>query len=428
MAMSQLDTEFNEFGKISHITDFADGLNMEFFYGPDDERFCTKLKKANGSLKKETVYLDNLDIVISNTGSKQWFYYVDDHVISRKVDNGTFSHYFTFTDQVGSILKVVDSNGTERFSATYDAWGHQTVTLNEIGLIRGYTGHEMLTEFGLINMNGRVYDPLLGRFLSTDNFVQEPNSTQSFNRYSYCLNNPLKYNDPSGEWLLLSFYNGLFRGIYNMVTGKGNVLSPITESFKFVYNDLKVSWGLFKGSFKQITSRFTWEFPQTYLGFNYSNLRLATEDIDHVVYLDGATFVINDNSHSHKGVTLGNYININDKGSMPLDGNDKFAPQNNPLYMHEYGHYLQSQEYGLGYLVSVGLPSVFSALTADRLPVPPFSTHNEKGFEKSANRKASAYFWEKYGVSWNTNYVPSYWSIWKKRRFYYIKFKDLYPL
>ena len=200
MALSQLDTEFNEFGKISHITDFADGLNMEFFYGPDDERFCTKLKKANGSLKKETVYLDNLDIVISNTGSKQWFYYVDDHVISKKVDNGTFSHYFTFTDQLGSILKAVDASGTERFSATYDAWGRQTVTLNEIGLIRGYTGHEMLTEFGLINMNGRVYDPLLGRFLSTDNFVQEPDGTQSFNRYSYCLNNPLKYTDPSGEW------------------------------------------------------------------------------------------------------------------------------------------------------------------------------------------------------------------------------------
>ena len=57
----------------------------------------------------------------------------------------------------------------------------------------------MLTEYDLINMNGRLYDPLLGCFLSTDNFVQEPGSTQSFNRYSYCLNNPLKYNDPSGE-------------------------------------------------------------------------------------------------------------------------------------------------------------------------------------------------------------------------------------
>lgn len=57
----------------------------------------------------------------------------------------------------------------------------------------------MLPEFGLINMNGRMYDPLLGRFLSPDNYVQLPDLSQSFNRYSYCLNNPLKYTDPSGE-------------------------------------------------------------------------------------------------------------------------------------------------------------------------------------------------------------------------------------
>ncbi|MDR1526179.1 MAG: RHS repeat-associated core domain-containing protein [Dysgonamonadaceae bacterium] len=57
----------------------------------------------------------------------------------------------------------------------------------------------ILPEFGLINMNGRMYDPLLGRFLSPDPFVQMPDFSQSFNRYSYCLNNPLKYNDPSGN-------------------------------------------------------------------------------------------------------------------------------------------------------------------------------------------------------------------------------------
>jgi RHS repeat-associated protein len=51
---------------------------------------------------------------------------------------------------------------------------------------------------GLINMNGRMYDPLLGRMLSPDNYVQSPGFTQSYNRYSYCLNNPLKYTDPTG--------------------------------------------------------------------------------------------------------------------------------------------------------------------------------------------------------------------------------------
>ena len=85
------------------------------------------------------------------------------------------------------------------FEASYDAWGKQTIKLNKIGLQRGYTGHEMLNDFDIINMNGRLYDPVLGRFLSPDNFVQMPDNAQSYNRYSYCLNNPLKYTDPSGE-------------------------------------------------------------------------------------------------------------------------------------------------------------------------------------------------------------------------------------
>jgi RHS repeat-associated protein len=59
--------------------------------------------------------------------------------------------------------------------------------------------HEHLDDFGLINMNGRAYDPLLARFLSPDPFIQAPDNWGSFNRYGYCMNNPLMYTDPSGE-------------------------------------------------------------------------------------------------------------------------------------------------------------------------------------------------------------------------------------
>ena len=85
------------------------------------------------------------------------------------------------------------------FEASYDAWGKQTIKLNKIGLQRGYTGYEMRNDFDIINMNGRLYHPMLGRFLSPDNFVQMPGNAQRYNRYSYCLNNPLKRTDPSGE-------------------------------------------------------------------------------------------------------------------------------------------------------------------------------------------------------------------------------------
>lgn len=55
-----------------------------------------------------------------------------------------------------------------------------------------------MPEFSLINMNGRIYDPILGRFLSPDPFIQAPQYPNSYNRYSYALNNPLRFIDPSG--------------------------------------------------------------------------------------------------------------------------------------------------------------------------------------------------------------------------------------
>ena len=101
---------------------------------------------------------------------------------------------------MGSIVKLTDNVGTEVFKASYDVWGRRTVANNTFKFHRGYTGHEHLDEFKLIDMNGRMYDPLLARFLSPDPFVQMPDFSQNFNRYTYCLNNPLIYTDPDGEF------------------------------------------------------------------------------------------------------------------------------------------------------------------------------------------------------------------------------------
>jgi RHS repeat-associated protein len=124
--------------------------------------------------------------------------------------------YYLYTDYQGSLIAAAKPDGTiVEFS--YDAWGRRrkasdwtdyNVTLDALGanssqlFTRGYTGHEHIDDYGLINMNGRVYDPRLGRILSPDNVVQAPDNTQSYNRYSYCLNNPLKYADPSG-WSIM---------------------------------------------------------------------------------------------------------------------------------------------------------------------------------------------------------------------------------
>ena len=60
---------------------------------------------------------------------------------------------------------------------------------------RGFTGHEHLDEFGLINMNARLYDPLLGRFLAPDPIVQSPFFSQSYNRYTYTVEKYMPRDD-----------------------------------------------------------------------------------------------------------------------------------------------------------------------------------------------------------------------------------------
>jgi RHS repeat-associated protein len=76
---------------------------------------------------------------------------------------------------------------------------------------RGFTSHEHLDELNLIHMNGRVYDPVLGRFMTADPFIQAPGNLQSYNRYSYVFNNPLAYTDPSGYFSLSKALKKLFK-------------------------------------------------------------------------------------------------------------------------------------------------------------------------------------------------------------------------
>jgi len=117
------------------------------------------------------------------------------------------NYYFLHRDYLGSILMISDKNGAIKEKRHFDAWGNIVKLQDGIGndlssfkiIDRGYTGHEHLLGVGLIHMNGRLYDPMLHRFLAPDNYIQDPYNTQNYNRYGYVLNNPLMYTDPSGE-------------------------------------------------------------------------------------------------------------------------------------------------------------------------------------------------------------------------------------
>ncbi|OAV66207.1 Cell wall-associated polypeptide CWBP200 [Bacteroidales bacterium Barb6XT] len=112
--------------------------------------------------------------------------------------------YAVSRDFLGSILAIADSSGRVVESRTYDPWGRMTREALDSALCitdRGYTSHEHLEEIGLINMNARLYDPLIGRFFSPDPKMMD-GETQALNRYSYAMNNPFAYTDPSGEFIV----------------------------------------------------------------------------------------------------------------------------------------------------------------------------------------------------------------------------------
>ncbi|MBW8365837.1 MAG: hypothetical protein K0M39_14910 [Rhizobium sp.] len=138
-------------------------------------------------------------------------------VLTFEVSSGTApaaqTRYF-HSDTQGSITAVTDSAGVVLTRFRYDAWGKQTLTYgNNTGINatrQGHTSHEML-DGGLTHMNGRLYDPVLSRFVSADPTVDNPFDLQSLNRYSYVNNNPMGFTDPTGYFKIFGMKWSSFR-------------------------------------------------------------------------------------------------------------------------------------------------------------------------------------------------------------------------
>lgn len=235
-------------------------------------------------------------------------------------------------------------------------------------------------------MNGRMYDPKLGRFLSPDPYVQSPTNPQNFNRYSYCLNNPLKYTDPSGE-----IYGTLFGLISDFVNNIGRTFEGKKWDWIQTKNGFEIDKGLFMmdpnqstgGKVKEFFSRITWQLPQTLLGDIYVSTMNAAEKVNNVTHGYGVTAV---DMGLDGAVTLG-YISAGPEGYK--------ADWHDHMFVHEYGHYLQSQEMGFYYLFGVGIPSLQSAIVDTQKNNAP--KHGNRWFETDANSRSAEYFDKYYG-------------------------------
>lgn len=236
----------------NRLTDDDGKVGLDIHYGIDGERVMCEWTDSTGSVYKKRLYFGEYEITETN-GTKEDVCYINspDGVTAVMMHHGsTYKIYYLCTDHLGSITLLMNDAGNTVERHAYDAWGRKR-NVNDWSdydvengkLDRGYTGHESLREFGLINMNGRMYDPVLGRMLSPDNYVQDPFDLQNYNRYTYCLNNPLKYTDPSGEFLWLipnigwSKEGGLSIGISVVVGIPGGLSAQAGIGYNFGSND-----------------------------------------------------------------------------------------------------------------------------------------------------------------------------------------------
>ena len=202
------------------------GRSAAFTYNGSNDR--VKMYVADGATAVLTRYYIGgqyeLDITPENSVERLYLNgdaYSSPMVLVREGSSGWIP-YNIGRDYLGSITHIATADGILVTEYSYDAWGRlrdpQTHEIYlpgqepELFLGRGYTGHEHLSWFGLINMNARLYDPVLGRFLSPDPYIQMPDFTQNFNRYSYGLNNPFVYIDKDGEFFITAIIVGIVIG------------------------------------------------------------------------------------------------------------------------------------------------------------------------------------------------------------------------
>lgn len=390
------------------------GRSAAFTYDGDGNR--VKMYVADGSTQLLTRYYvgDRYEFDQTSGGTKERLYLGSDAysapMVLQRENGGEWTAYNICRDYLGSITHIASLDGTLVAEYSYDPWGRlrdpETLEIYAAGeepelfLGRGFTGHEHLTWFGLINMNARLYDPLLGRFLSPDPYVQAPDFTQNFNRYSYALNNPLRYTDVTGEFLgtiittLIRLPIAIVKGVvipyfvsFNDPSKAGKMLDNAWKEFgQRVANAAKIDAGLFAwdkhrtvaGNLFSYVSRFTWESKQTLLGNAVSHFRNNFWRTN-VEYYHGATLV---NRYGHKngwGMTLGPYIN---------GYNLEADPQKERTFAHEYGHTKQSMVLGPLYLSLVGIPSIIGSVSDDI----GLSDHHREWYEVWSNQMSYNYF------------------------------------
>jgi len=247
VSMESQVIDYNAFNKANHVEEA--GYELTIDYGHHQQRIGSKLYHNN--LIKEKIFVGDYEVELTNNGTiKRELHYIQSPAgligIFVKQTGQPDKMYYTHQDHLGSITEISDQNGTVVEEMSFDAWGRRrnptdwsylnTTNQTWSGLFdRGYTGHEHLDAFGLINMNGRMYDPALGLMLSPDKYINNPASSLSYNRFLYANGNPLKYTDPTGNTPDPYVYNYSYSYNYSYQTSGTFNYVPYSVNYQYSY-------------------------------------------------------------------------------------------------------------------------------------------------------------------------------------------------
>ncbi len=224
--LNSLSVTYTAFKKIATLNEGTKTYTLS--YGIDNQR-CQSIYTAGGSTSQTRYYLGDYEEETTDGIHFRKIHYLSGGAVLIR-NNGKDSLLYGYSDHQGSLIALTNGNGIVLEKYAYDPWGLRrnpldwTQSDNRTSHIlnRGYTGHEHIDPFAIINMNGRVYDPLTGMFLSPDPQLQDPDNWLNYNRYAYCYNNPLIYTDPTGEFIIEAMMIGAFINATTQVLS-GNV-------------------------------------------------------------------------------------------------------------------------------------------------------------------------------------------------------------
>jgi RHS repeat-associated protein len=191
------------------------GNSSQFFYNSNHQRW--KQIASYAGTTETTLYVGGLLEVLTRGSVTEYRHQIpagSSTVVYTRRSDGTNATYYATSDHLGSSDLVLDSSASVLARESFTPFGARRgsnwqgtpstadYTAFSNTTRKGFSGHEMLDAVSLVHMNGRVYDPYVGRFLSADTVIQTLGSTASINPYAYAWNDPLRYVDPSGHSLL----------------------------------------------------------------------------------------------------------------------------------------------------------------------------------------------------------------------------------